>query len=109
MSTEENFFKTGTLRIGLNNSAMDVKYFLNKNGFHVADLKRPTVVPVASIPIVIPSVLPMPPPIQPVPIPAQPVVRPSTGISRQVRNQQQPGNRPVASPRLLTGERLISQ
>ena len=112
MSTEENFFKTGTLRIGLNNSSMDVKYYLNKNGFHVADLKRPATVsvpatvPIASIPIVIPSVVPIPPPIQSVPVPL--AARSIPGLSRQVINQQR-SNQPAASPRLLTGERLANQ
>lgn len=39
ISTPENFYKTGTLRLGLNDTSMDVKYYVNRNGFHVTDLK----------------------------------------------------------------------
>lgn len=41
ISTPENFYKTGTLRLGLNDTSMDVKYYVNRNGFHVTDLKSP--------------------------------------------------------------------
>lgn len=41
ISTEENFFKTGTLSLSLNATQMDVRYFVNSDGFHVTGLKRP--------------------------------------------------------------------
>lgn len=41
ISTPDNFYKTGTLRLGLNDTSMDVKYFVNRDGFHVTDLKSP--------------------------------------------------------------------
>lgn len=114
MSTEENFYKFGTLRIGLNNSAMDVKYFVNKNGFHIADLQRPVPVDVpqqasVSQPVPVPAVGPIPPspPTRQTPTvaasrPTQPANRPDPrNNQQQVRGQQS-----VQSPRLLTGERL---
>lgn len=93
MSTEENFFKTGTLRIGLNTTAqMDVRYFVNARGFHVADLQRPLEVPIP------PQVALIPPNV------AETIFAPAN--NRTVRQQVPRANRPIASPRLLTGERL---
>lgn len=40
VSTQENFFKTGTISLGLPGAQMNVKYFVNSNGFHVANLQR---------------------------------------------------------------------
>lgn len=40
ISTEENFFRSGVLRVNVNGTFMDVKFYVNKNGFHVADLQR---------------------------------------------------------------------
>ena len=42
MSTEENYFKTGTIRLGVNGTDMDVLWFVNSNGFHVSDLQKPS-------------------------------------------------------------------
>lgn len=52
MSTEENFFKSGTLRLDINGTNMDVRYFVNSKGFHVNDLKRldENQRPIASVP-----------------------------------------------------------
>lgn len=113
MSTEENFFKTGTLRIGVNNSAMDVKYFVNKNGFHVSDLQRPVSVsvqaPVAQ-PVPVPAVGPIPPPPPAVSTTVSNNNRPTQPATRVTRFSQQPRSqtrvdRPISLPRLLTGER----
>lgn len=52
MSTEENFQKSGTLRIDVNKTSMDVKYFVNKNGFFVTDIEKP-----------LPTVRPLDPPV----------------------------------------------
>jgi len=41
ISSEDTFFKTGTLRLQFNGTNIDVKYFMNKNGFHVQDFVRP--------------------------------------------------------------------
>jgi hypothetical protein len=40
ISTEENFFRSGVLRVNVNGTSMDVKFYVNKNGFHVADLQK---------------------------------------------------------------------
>lgn len=40
ISTEENFFRSGVLQLFVNGTAMDVKFFVNKNGFHVSELLR---------------------------------------------------------------------
>ena len=39
VSTDENFYKTGTLGLDFNGKQMDVRYFVNKDGFHVTNLK----------------------------------------------------------------------
>lgn len=105
ISTEENFFKTGTISLGLNGTQMDVKYFVNSNGFHVANLQK------AGAPVV---------PNQPKPTlttRASIVNRPTN--ARPVRNQQQQrSNRPgsvngrvlnpsFSRPELLTGDRSV--
>lgn len=40
ISTEENYLRSGVLQLNVNGTAMDVKFFVNKNGFHVADLQK---------------------------------------------------------------------
>lgn len=109
ISTEENFYKTGTIRLALNNTDMDVKYFVNSNGFHVSDIERPGVQkPVVSTPPK-PSSAPKPTTVA--------SNRPQLN-NRPVRNQQVRGSRPgsvngrvlnpsFARPELLTGERSI--
>lgn len=49
ISTEENYFKSGTLELALNGTLMDVRYFVNKDGFHVNGIKRPA--PPAPLPL----------------------------------------------------------
>lgn len=71
MSTEENFHKSGTLRIDVNGTLMDIKYFVNKGGFYVADIEKPQS---ATRP-------PVPPP---VPVSQ----RPQINTSRQARSQK---------------------
>lgn len=39
VSTDKNFYKTGTLGLDFNGKQMDVRYFVNKDGFHVSNLK----------------------------------------------------------------------
>lgn len=39
VSTDENYYKTGTLGLDFNGKQMDVRYFVNKDGFHVTNLK----------------------------------------------------------------------
>jgi hypothetical protein len=41
VATEENFFRTGVVTLNVNNAPMDVRFFVDKNGFHVNDLKKP--------------------------------------------------------------------
>lgn len=43
VATEENFFRTGVVTLNVNNAPMDVKFFVDKNGFHVNDLKKPVI------------------------------------------------------------------
>lgn len=105
ISTEENFFKTGTLSLALNGTQMDVRYFINSDGFHVTGLKRP-----------IPPVNPIPPQLSNVSTPRT-VNRPVN--RRPVRNQQQQSRNRVSlvngrvlnpsfsRPDLLTGERSV--
>lgn len=50
ISTVENFHKSGTLRIIVNKILMDVKYFVDKNGFFVSDIEKPQI-PSASPPV----------------------------------------------------------
>lgn len=52
MSAEENFHKSGTLRIDANGTLMDVKFFVNKTGFFVADIEKP----LTNRPLVLPLV-----------------------------------------------------
>ena len=40
VATEENFFRTGVVTLNVNNAPMDVKFFVDKSGFHVSDLKK---------------------------------------------------------------------
>lgn len=117
VSSEDNFYKTGTISLGVNGTQMDVKYFVNRSGFHVTNLSKPAAKPAATarpVPAV-PSVNPSAPVNRPVPIP---VNRPAN--NRPVRNRPQPGtNRPGAvgaarmlspsfsRPDLLTGERSV--
>ncbi|XP_070502696.1 uncharacterized protein [Chironomus tepperi] len=41
VATEENFFRAGVVTLNVNNAPMDVKFFVDKNGFHVNDLRKP--------------------------------------------------------------------
>lgn len=41
IATEENFFRSGTLALNVNSTQMDVKFFVDRNGFHVLDLQGP--------------------------------------------------------------------
>lgn len=74
MSTEENFFKSGTLRIDVNGTLMDIKYFVNKSGFYVADIEKPLSPTRPSVP-------------PPIPISLQ---RPQNNAQRQARSQEIP-------------------
>lgn len=37
ISSAEAFFKTGTLRLRINGTDTDVKYYINRSGFHIQD------------------------------------------------------------------------
>lgn len=96
VSTQENFFKTGTISLGLPNAQMDVKYFVNNNGFHVSNLQRPA----GAISNV-----------QTKPNEIAPATRP---ISNRIVRNQRPGainsrvlNPTFSRPELLTGNRSV--
>lgn len=40
ISDEDNFFKTGTLELSMNGTAMDARWYVNSKGFFISDLKR---------------------------------------------------------------------
>lgn len=131
ISSPDTFFKTGTLRLLTKGELMDVKYFINSNGFHVGNLlkKGPPVAPLPTI-----SDLPVPPPtappaVQPVSvnsgaisltssIPIQ-ASTPTSLIGRLARNQRRANRQSAAAispralnpsfsrPDLLTGNRSV--
>jgi hypothetical protein len=40
VATEENFFRSGVLALSFNGTQMDVKFFVDKKGFHILDLQK---------------------------------------------------------------------
>jgi hypothetical protein len=134
ISSPETFFKTGTLRLLTKGEFMDVKYFINSNGFHVGNLlkKGPPLTPLPTI-----SDVPAPPPVAPpAPQPAsdvtvntgdisfttsinsQPTQASSPARNRPVRNQRRANqqttplnpralNPSFSRPDLLTGSRSV--
>jgi hypothetical protein len=113
IATEENFLRSGVLQINVNGTLMDVKFFVNQNGFHVADLQRPGGAQASPQPQqaqsgvqrpfgpqVTPQRGPVPPNInQPSPPPSRP--------ARQQQQQQRFLNPTFSRPDLLTGQRSI--
>ncbi|CRL05910.1 CLUMA_CG018883, isoform A [Clunio marinus] len=101
ISTPENFYKTGTLGLIVNGNPMDVKYYVNKSGFHVTDVKQPTGSLIFDL--LRPNTQSRP----------APVSRPAAaGSSRPVRNRPAPVvprvlNPSFSRPDLLTGNRSI--
>lgn len=110
IATEENYFRSGSLQLAINGTFMDVKFFVNKNGFHVADLQKPG------------SQQQLQPQSGGVQRPFGPQVTPQRGNNQvsqqpqgrptrqQQQQQQQPGrflNPTFSRPDLLTGQRSI--
>lgn len=100
VSTQENFFKTGTISLGLPGAQMNVKYFVNSRGFHVANLQTG---PVGSLGTITAK-------------PNEVALSANRSIetNRIVRNQQRPGlvnsrvlNPTFSRPELLTGNRSV--
>jgi len=101
IAPEENFFRAGSLNLQVNGTFMDVRYFVNSDGFHVGELQR--------------QVVPVSQPQQQQQLPQQrPVAAFNNNINNvQLNNQrQQPAiNRRItptfSRPDLLTGERSV--
>lgn len=92
MSAEENYHKSGTLRIDANGTIMDVKYFVNKSGFFVADIEKP--------------LTPTRPPVPaPIPVTLRPQIANSAG-ERRARSQQIPRTK-RQTPTLTVDEYLL--
>lgn len=85
ISTAETFHKTGTIRLAVNGTLMDVKYFVNSDGFHVNDLSRPLVPKPAPVPIPVARITPIAAGIPSTVVPS----KPNPANNRPVRNQQQ--------------------
>lgn len=114
IATEENFFRSGVLQINVNGTFMDVKFFVNQNGFHVADLQRPGGQPLPQQPQSSGVQRPFGPQVTPQRGPApqninQPSPPPPSRPARQQQQQQQQRflNPTFSRPDLLTGQRSI--
>lgn len=105
ISTEENYFRSGVLQLAVNGTFMDVKFFVNKNGFHVADLQ----IPGTQQPLQQPQSGGVQRPFGPQVTP-QRVTNNQVTQQRPTRQQQQPGrflNPTFSRPDLLTGQSSI--
>lgn len=99
ISTKANFLKTGTISLGLPGAQMNVKYFVDSSGFHVANLQ--TVESLSTISTKPKEAL-------------QKEANQIIETNRKVRNQQRPGlfnsrvlNPTFSRPELLTGNRSV--